>query len=89
MRLFASYTFCCLVVIEKDFVGKAVLWHFRLQTLLTSVFFFFSDVRLGLSLKGRIYHPLILSGFRIKRGESPEGLTQLFVEIVQAIIWIM
>ena len=35
VRLFASSTFCCLVVIDKDFVGKAVLWHFYLQTLLT------------------------------------------------------
>lgn len=24
--------FFCLVVIDKDFVGKAVLWHFYLQT---------------------------------------------------------
>ena len=41
VELFASSTFCYLVVIDKDFVGKAVLWHFYLKTLLTSVIFFF------------------------------------------------
>ena len=40
--------------------------------------FFFPDVQLGLSLKGWIYHPLFFSGFRIKRGENPEGLTTAF-----------
>ena len=29
---FCFIHFFCLVVIDKDFVGKAVLWHFYLQT---------------------------------------------------------
>lgn len=48
---FCFIHFFCSVVIDKDFVGKAVLWHFLPANLLTSVVFF-SDVRLGLSLKG-------------------------------------
>ena len=38
---FSSSIFCYLVVIDKHFVGKAVLWHFYLQTLLTTVIFLF------------------------------------------------
>ena len=46
---------------------------FFLQILLISVTFY--DVQLGLSHKGSIYHPLVLRGIRIIRGEDLKSLT--------------
>lgn len=80
---FCFIHFLLFAVIDKDFVGKAVLWHFHWQSLLTSVIFFFFQMSDWACPSKAEFIILISHWFQDQKGQKPEGLTQPFVEIAR------